>query len=64
VDSVKNGIFLLEEILNEFREFVMATQLDLVEVDVNDLVKKAVEEGFPKRSATILSRTWITTCRR
>jgi len=30
VDSIKNGIFLLEEILNEFREFVMATQLDSV----------------------------------
>lgn len=55
VDSIKNGIFLLEEILNEFREFVMATQLDLVEADVNQLVREAVQEGFPKRSATVLN---------
>ena len=54
VDSIKNGIFLLEEILNEFREFVKATQLELVEVDVNELVTEAVEEDFPKRSATVL----------
>ena len=54
IDSVKNGIFLLEEILNEFREFVKATQLDLVEADVNELVNESVEEGFPKRSATVL----------
>lgn len=54
IDSIKNGIFLLEEILNEFREFVKATQLDLVEADVNELVKEAVDEGFPKRSATVL----------
>lgn len=54
VDSIKKGIFLLEEILNEFREFVKATQVDPVEADVNELVKEAVEEGFPKRSATVL----------
>ena len=55
LDSIKNGIFLLEEILNEFREFVKATQLETVDADVNDLVKEAVEEGFPKRSATVLT---------
>ena len=54
LESVKNGIFLLEEILNEFREFVKATQLEVVQGDVNELVKEAVEEGFPKRSATVL----------
>lgn len=58
LDSTKNGIFLLEEILNEFREFVTATQLDLVEADVNDLVSQAIEEGFPKRSATVLNRNF------
>lgn len=52
--SIKNGIFLLEEILNEFREFVKATQVELVELDINDLVKEAVKEGFPKRSASVL----------
>lgn len=52
--SIKKGIFLLEEILNEFREFVKATQLQLEEVDLNQLVREAVEEGFPKRSQTQL----------
>lgn len=49
-ESIKKGIFLLEEILNEFREFVKATQLDLEEADLNELVREAVQESFPKRS--------------
>lgn len=53
-ESIKRGIFLLEEILNEFREFVKATQLDVEEVDVNQLINEAIEEGFPKRSQTRL----------
>ena len=53
-DSIKHGIFLLEEILNEFREFVKATQLDVEEIDLNQLIKDAIEEGFPKRSQTHL----------
>jgi signal transduction histidine kinase len=55
MESIKKGIFLLEEILNEFREFVKATQLELEDADLNELVKQAVEEGFPKRSATKLT---------
>ncbi|MGQ9455831.1 MAG: GAF domain-containing protein [Armatimonadota bacterium] len=55
MQSIKKGIFLLEEILNEFREFVKATQLETEEADLNELVKQAVEEGFPKRSATKLT---------
>ncbi|MCE5197500.1 MAG: GAF domain-containing protein [Armatimonadota bacterium] len=51
-ESIKKGIFLLEEILNEFREFVKATQLDTEDVDINELVKQSVDEGFPKRSQT------------
>ncbi|MCX8053672.1 MAG: GAF domain-containing protein [Armatimonadetes bacterium] len=54
MESIKKGIFLLEEILNEFREFLKATQLEPKEVDLNELVKEAVEEGFPKRSPTQL----------
>lgn len=54
-DSIKKGIFLLEEILNEFREFVKATQLDVEETDVNELIRQSVDEGFPKRSQTKLS---------
>lgn len=53
-ESIKKGIFLLEEILNEFREFVKATQLDVEEIEINALVKEAIEEGFPKRSNTKL----------
>lgn len=53
-ESIKNGIFLLEEILNEFREFVKATQLDMEEADLNELVREAIDESFPKRSQTKL----------
>ena len=49
-ENIKNGIFLLEEILNEFREFVKATQLDIEPVDLNALVRQSIDEGFPKRS--------------
>ena len=49
MESIKKGIFLLEEILNEFREFLKATQLELEETDLNELVGEAIEEDFPKR---------------
>ncbi|MFQ3550240.1 MAG: GAF domain-containing protein [Armatimonadota bacterium] len=49
-DSVKNGIFLLEEILDEFREFMKATQLNKEEIDICSLVKESIDEGFPRRS--------------
>ena len=49
-ESIKKGIFLLEELLNEFREFVKATQLDVEDADLNQLVQEAIDEGFPKRS--------------
>lgn len=54
-ESIKKGIFLLEEILNEFREFVKATQLDLEDADLNQLVQEAIDEGFPKNSPTHLN---------
>lgn len=54
IQSINKGIFLLEEILNEFREFVKCTQVELQESDLNQLVREAVEEGFPKRSPTKL----------
>ncbi len=54
-DSIKSGIFLLEEILNEFRDFVKASHLDVEEFDINCVVQEAAREGFPKRSATRLS---------
>ena len=55
IESVNKGIFLLEEILNEFREFVKSTQVELEEADLNELVKQSIEEGFPKRSLTRLN---------
>ncbi len=57
-DSIKNGIYLLEEILTEFREFVKSTQLDIEEVDINKLVKESISEGFPKRSKTRVETTF------
>jgi signal transduction histidine kinase/putative methionine-R-sulfoxide reductase with GAF domain len=48
-ESIKNGVFRLEEILMEFRDFVMATSLSLGEYDINEVVSQAVEESFPKR---------------
>jgi signal transduction histidine kinase len=51
-ESIKNGIYLLEEILNEFREFVKAGRLELETADLNTLVTESVEEGFPKQSTS------------
>jgi signal transduction histidine kinase len=50
IEGIKKGIFSLEEILAEFREFVMATQLNLEEHNLNDLVAQAANESFPRRS--------------
>jgi len=49
-EGIQRGVFRLEEILQEFRDFLMATSLTLEEVDVNSLLKEAVQEFFPKRS--------------
>lgn len=49
-EGIRKGIFRLEEILQEFRDFVLATQLTLSEHDINEIVKQSVEESFPKRS--------------
>ncbi len=50
VESTKRGVFRLEEMLQEFRDFVMATQLYLSEQDVSQVVKETIAEFFPKRS--------------
>lgn len=54
IKSAQNGVYRLEEILQEFRDFVRATQLTLSPMDVNDIVKSAVEEFYPKRSSVRL----------
>lgn len=48
--SIRNGVFSLEEILAEFREFVMATKLSAETTDLNEIVNQSVSESFPKRS--------------
>lgn len=50
VANLRKGIYRLEEILSEFREFVKADQLTLSECYVNELVKQAVDLSFPRRS--------------
>jgi len=47
--SIKRGIFRLEEILQEFRDFVRATQISLSEEQINDIMEQCVAESFPKR---------------
>ncbi len=52
--SIRNGISRLEEILQEFRDFVRATQLTLAEQNINDVIRQCLDETFPKRSKTKL----------
>lgn len=49
-DSIERGVYRLEEILREFRDFVMATQLTLRDNQINQIVQEAVTETFPRRS--------------
>ena len=53
-DSMKTGISRLEEILQEFRDFVRATQINLSDGNINDIVRQCLEETFPKRSCVTL----------
>jgi signal transduction histidine kinase len=48
VQRAKNGVFRLEEILMEFRDFLMATHLERKPVDLNELVAATVRETFGK----------------
>ncbi len=48
--NIRKGVFRLEEILQEFRDFVMATQLASGEQNINEIVQQSVDEFFPKRS--------------
>lgn len=54
VESMKQGIFRLEELLAEFRDFVRATALSPVPLDLGELVRGAVEETFPRRGPVAL----------
>ncbi len=48
--SLATNVTRIEEILQDFRDFVTATQLDRHPTDLNQLVKETVDEVFPKRS--------------
>jgi signal transduction histidine kinase len=50
VRSMNRGVERLEEILREFRDFVVATQLTRTECDVNVVLREVIAESFPKRS--------------
>lgn len=54
-ESMGRGVERLEEILREFRDFVVATQLTTAKCDINDILRGVAEETFPKRSAVKLS---------
>ncbi|HVT12013.1 MAG TPA: GAF domain-containing protein [Fimbriimonadaceae bacterium] len=48
--SLATNVMRIEEILQDFRDFVSATQLHLQFGDVNAVVHETAEEIFPKRS--------------
>ncbi len=48
--SLGNGIERLEEILREFRDFVMAAQSQLISEDINRAIHETLKETFPKRT--------------
>lgn len=53
--SMARGIGRLEEILREFRDFVVATTITLASCDINEVVRDVVAETFPKRSGITLT---------
>lgn len=48
--SIRKGLFRLEEILQEFRDFVRATQITLSEEEINQIIGQCLAESFPKRT--------------
>ena len=55
VESITRGIYRLEEILGEFRDFVLATQLHPAETDLNALLRTVAAESFPRHSKVDLA---------
>ena len=54
VQRARLSVFRLEEILGEFRDFLMATHLERRPVDLNELVTCTVRESFPKSGPVAL----------
>ena len=50
LEDVQRGIYRLEGILGEFRDFVLATQLHLSPYDINHILRTVTAESFPKHS--------------
>ncbi|MHB1460862.1 MAG: GAF domain-containing protein [Armatimonadota bacterium] len=57
VSHMRSGVSRLEEILQEFRDFVVATQLARRAVNIADVIRQSVEETFPKRTDIELALT-------
>lgn len=49
IGSIRRGVSRLEEILHEFRDFVMATHLTTGVDNVNNIIVQTVAEVFPRR---------------
>lgn len=47
---ITRGIYRLEGILGEFRDFVLATQLHTTQTDVNHILRNVTAETFPKHT--------------
>lgn len=52
--SLATNLTRVEEILQDFRDFVSATQIDRRPTDLNALIEETVDEVFPKRSDVAL----------
>jgi len=52
--SLSTNVTRIEEILQDFRDFVTATQLNRTPTDLNLLVQETVDEVFPRRSQVAL----------
>ena len=53
-ESVTRGIYRLEGILGEFRDFVLATQLHTTTGDINSILRAVTTETFPKNAVVDL----------
>ncbi len=50
LQDITRGIYRLEAILGEFRDFVLATQLQTTPHDINHVVRSVATESFPRNS--------------
>lgn len=57
-DSMERGVGRLEQILREFRDFVMATHLNLQEKNMNEIVTECIQETFPRHSNVLLEQSY------